>query len=328
MIKVENIFKTYKVTKRKKGLFNVIASLFKREYIEIKALNDVSFSIDEGEIIGLLGPNGAGKSTAIKVMSGILVPDSGKCIINNYIPWQQRKKYVKDIGVVFGQRTQLWWDVPIIDSYELLKSIYDISDEDYEKNLKDLSDKLKLDEFLNTPLRQLSLGQRMRAELAASLIHSPKILFLDEPTIGLDAVSKIAVREFIKQLNKEKKVTVILTTHDMSDVEALTDRIILIGKGKILFDGSLKKMKESTNCHRTLTIDFKTHKKKVNIINAELTSFENERAVYKFNPKETSINEILTNLSKELEITDMTSSEANLEEVIATFYGENNLWKI
>ena len=325
MIEIKNISKTYKVAKRKKGFLATFYSLFKREYKEIKALDNISFKVKEGEIIGLLGPNGAGKSTAIKIMSGILTPDSGTCLVNNYIPYKQRQKYVSEIGVVFGQRTQLWWDVPIIDSYELLKAIYDVPSDAYEKTLSDLTKKLNLTEFLNTPLRQLSLGQRMRAELAAAMLHNPKILFLDEPTIGLDAISKIAVRNFIKKLNKEKKVTVILTTHDMSDVEALTDRIVLIGKGTILYDGSMKEMKNKFTYYRTLELEFNTCNKKVEMPGTDLILFEDNRAIYKFNPKETSINKILSYLSKELEITDMTSSEVPLEEVIALFYKENNL---
>lgn len=244
MIKVEHVCKTYKVSKREAGFKSACKALFHKDYEEVKALNDVSFHIEEGEMVGYIGPNGAGKSSTIKILSGILVPDSGMCEINGYVPWKERINHVKNIGVVFGQRSQLWWDVPVIDSFELLRDIYSINEADYRHHLDELTDLLHLSEILKTPTRQLSLGQRMRCEIAASLLHQPKILFLDEPTIGLDAVSKLAVRQFIQQINEEHKTTVILTTHDMQDIEALANRIILIGKGTILKDGTIEDIKK------------------------------------------------------------------------------------
>lgn len=244
MIEMDGIYKTFKVHKRNAGLGNAVKSLFKKEYEIVTALDNISFNINEGEMVGYIGPNGAGKSTTIKIMSGILYPDKGKCIINGKTPWKDRVSYVKDIGVVFGQRSQLWWDIPVADSYELIKEIYKIPQKDFKDNLKMMTDLLDIEELMKVPTRQLSLGQRMRCEIVASLLHNPKILFLDEPTIGLDAVSKIAVRDFIKTINKEKKLTVILTTHDTQDIEALTKRIILIGKGKVLLDGELESLKE------------------------------------------------------------------------------------
>ena len=244
IIKLKGISKSFYINKRDGGTKNAIKSFFKRKKEEIIALKDISFSIKNGEIVGYIGPNGAGKSTTIKIMCGILNPTSGECIINNQVPWKDRKKYVSQIGVVFGQRSQLWWDVPPVDSFELLKDIYKIPEDKYKENLNYLSKELDIEDIIKIPTRQLSLGQRMRCEIAASLLHDPKILFLDEPTIGLDAVSKLAVRDCIKRLNKDKKITVILTTHDMQDIEALTDRIILIGKGKILYDGSFKEIKK------------------------------------------------------------------------------------
>ena len=244
MITMQNVCKTYKVSKRDAGFSSAFKALFHKEYELIHALDGVSFTISDGEMVGYIGPNGAGKSSTIKILSGILTPEEGTCLINGLTPWKNRIEHVKNIGVVFGQRTQLWWDVPVMDSFELLKEIYRISEQTYRRNLEQLSEMLGLSELLRTPTRQLSLGQRMRCEIAASLLHDPKILFLDEPTIGLDAVSKLAVRDFILKLNKEKKTTVILTTHDMQDIEALTSRIILIGKGKILLDGTLADIKE------------------------------------------------------------------------------------
>lgn len=239
MIEFQDIRKSYRVSKRESGLGNAVKSFFKRDYTLIEAIKGISFSIGDGEMVGYIGPNGAGKSTTIKILSGILIPDSGTCAVNGQVPWKDRKEYVRQIGVVFGQRSQLWWDIPVMDSFELLQAIYAIPAATYRSKLDELAQLLHLEELLKTPTRQLSLGQRMRCELAASLLHDPKLLFLDEPTIGLDAVSKIAVRDFIKKLNEDHKTTVILTTHDMQDIEAITNRVILIGRGQKLMDGTL-----------------------------------------------------------------------------------------
>ena len=260
MIKVQNICKTYKVAKRNKGLKEAARSLFKRDYEYIKALNDISFTIGEGETVGYIGPNGAGKSSTIKVLCGILTPDSGAWEIAGLVPWKKRVEYVKNIGVVFGQRTQLWWDIPVIDSFELLKDIYSVPQNLFQNNLDELINLLDLKEIVKTPARQLSLGQRMKCEIAASLLHSPKILFLDEPTIGLDAISKLTVRKFISELNKKNNTTIILTTHDMQDIEAITERIILIDKGRILLDGTLNDIKkDSLSLDESLAQFYQTH---------------------------------------------------------------------
>ena len=248
MIELKNISKTYKIAKRGSSFKETFKSFFSKNYTEIKALNNVSFKISEGEIVGYIGPNGAGKSSSVKIMSGILTPDSGECHVCGMVPWKERKDYVRNIGVVFGQRSQLWWDVPVIDSFELLKEIYSISTPQYKNKLEELTQLLQLQEILKTPTRQLSLGQRMRCEVAASLLHEPRLLFLDEPTIGLDAVSKLAVRDFIKKMNQEHKTTVILTTHDMQDIEAIAERVILIGKGQILLDGTLDELRREAVC--------------------------------------------------------------------------------
>ena len=244
MIQVENLSKTFYVQKREAGFKNALKTFFKREKTAIKALDSLSFTIKEGEIVGYLGPNGAGKSSTIKILSGILTPDSGHCVINGHVPWQERRAHVKEIGVVFGQRSQLWWDLPVIDSFHLLKDIYQVPAPQFAETLAELTEMLQLAELLPMPTRQLSLGQRMRCEIAASLLHRPKILFLDEPTIGLDAVAKVAVRQFIKRINQEFNTTVILTTHDMQDIEKLAQRILLIGQGQLLFDGSLAAFKQ------------------------------------------------------------------------------------
>lgn len=239
MIEVSHLRKTFRVAKRDAGFGKAVKSLFSREYEEIHALDDISFRIEDGEAVGYIGPNGAGKSSTIKILSGILTPDSGECVVDGRVPWKSRRTHVSQIGVVFGQRSQLWWDVPVIDSFELIRDIYSVPDDVYRRNVRDLTDLLSLTEILRTPTRNLSLGQRMRCEIAASLLHDPRILFLDEPTIGLDAVSKLAVRDFILDMNRRRGTTVILTTHDMQDIEALASRVLLIGRGRILLDGSL-----------------------------------------------------------------------------------------
>ena len=248
MICVEHIAKTFKVARREAGFGRAVKALFRKEYTCIHALDDLSFTIPDGEIVGYIGPNGAGKSSTIKILSGILVPDSGTCVINGRVPWKERKEHVQRIGVVFGQRSQLWWDVPVGDSFDLLKEIYLIDDVRYKKNVEDLTELLDLGDLLQSPVRSLSLGQRMRCEIAASLLHDPDILFLDEPTIGLDAVSKLAVRSFIKTLNEQRHTTVLLTTHDMNDIEALAQRIILIGRGHILMDTTLADFIDRAAC--------------------------------------------------------------------------------
>ncbi len=240
MIEFLDICKSYRVARREAGFGSAVKSIFKREYSVIEAINHISFSITEGEMVGYIGPNGAGKSTTIKILSGILTPDSGTCVVDGYVPWKDRKEYVRQIGVVFGQRSQLWWDIPVMESFELLRAIYSIPVSRYRSKLEELTWLLHLEELLKTPTRQLSLGQRMRCEIAASLLHDPRLLFLDEPTIGLDAVSKVAVRDFIRRLNEEHKTTVILTTHDMQDIEAIARRVILIGRGQKLMDGTLE----------------------------------------------------------------------------------------
>lgn len=243
MITMEHVCKSYKIAKRNAGFGAACKAFFHREYEIIHALHDVSFTIQDGEMVGYIGPNGAGKSSTIKILSGILTPDSGTVLVDGITPQGNRIRHVREIGVVFGQRSQLWWDVPVIDSFELLKDIYSIPEKTYRQSVDELTELLSLSELLRSPTRQLSLGQRMRCEIAASLLHRPRILFLDEPTIGLDAVSKLAVRDFILKQNETHGTTVILTTHDMQDIEALTNRIILIGKGKILMDGTLAEMK-------------------------------------------------------------------------------------
>jgi ABC-2 type transport system ATP-binding protein len=326
MIELRDIRKTFQTVKRKKGIFAAARGLFYREYNEVRALDGVSFSLEAGEIAGFIGPNGAGKSTAIKIMGGILVPDSGECTVLGMCPWKERRNYVGRIGVVFGQRTQLWWDVPVQDSLDLIRDIYSIDKGRFRKNLEELSELLELAPLLAIPLRQLSLGQRMRCEIAASLLHDPAILFLDEPTIGLDAVSKLAVRRIIAELNRERKVTVILTSHDMDDIEALTSRILLIGKGKILYDGALRKLRERFDRLRRLELSFEAGEEPPEGRGIRLIAAKESHAVYEVDTGTISVSSALRFLGESLSITDMSAASRPIEEIIASLYeeGEEN----
>lgn len=321
MIEFKNINKTYRVTKRQAGFGNAVKALFSREHEIVHALNDVSFTVGDGEIVGYIGPNGAGKSTTIKIMCGILTPDSGECVINGKTPWRERISHVREIGVVFGQRSQLWWDVPVIDSFELVRDMYKIDQKLYKNNLDELSQLLDLGEILKTPTRNLSLGQRMRCEIVASLLHNPKTLFLDEPTIGLDAVSKIAVRQFIKKLNTERGTTIILTTHDMQDIEALTERILLIGKGKILLDGSLEELKEHTTQNKTLVVKYKRNRPEL-CSGMEFVESKQEHLVIALDPSILSVSDAIAYLAKQTELLDVSVSGITAEEMVAALYKE------
>jgi ABC-2 type transport system ATP-binding protein len=316
---VNQISKTFRVAKKKSGLKESIKSFFKREYIDVKAVEDVSFSIEKGEIVGYIGPNGAGKSTTIKILSGILVPDSGECTIHGMTPWKDRVKYVKNIGVVFGQRSQLWWDIPAEDTFDLLRDIYDIPEEEYQATKKDLIERLNLSDIINIPVRQLSLGQRMRCEIAASLLHNPEILFLDEPTIGLDAVSKQVVRDFIKELNRDKHTTILLTSHDMSDITTLAKRIILIGKGHVLYDGSLKKLQ---NRYESEAYVFVKTQDKLTIRKKGIIKKTKNKEGYDLviNTKEISISELLNCISKNVTIEDIEIDHEQIDNIIVKLY--------
>lgn len=318
-IEVKHICKTFKVPLKSVGKFGTLKTFFSRKYKYIKAIDDISFSIKKGEIVGYIGPNGAGKSTTIKILSGILVPDSGNVLIKKQIPWKDRKKYVSSIGVVFGQRSQLWWDIPAIDSFNLLKDIYKLDNDEYKKTLNELIDMLNLKNIINIPVRQLSLGSRMRCEIAASLLHKPELLFLDEPTIGLDAVSKKIVREFIKKINKQNKVTVILTTHDMSDIEALAKRIILIGRGKVLYDGTLDKLKKNYDYLRKITVKTKD---KVDIKRDYIVKSNKikEGMEYIIDIRKTEISSFINYLSSKISIIDIDIDSGNIDELIVRLY--------
>lgn len=322
MIELRNINKTFKVARRNAGFMEVLSALFKKDYTYIHALRDISFTIKDGEMVGYIGPNGAGKSSTIKIMSGILYPDSGECIIDGLIPYKDRREHVRNIGVVFGQRSQLWWDVPVIDSFELLKDIYDVDEGVYKNNLEELIELLNLSEIIRTPARQLSLGQRMRCEIAASFLHSPRILFLDEPTIGLDAVSKVAVRDFIKKMNRDKKTTVILTTHDMQDIEAITERILLIGRGQILFDGSLSELKIRNSKKKTITLQYDSVDHFSLDDGITLVSQVDGHAVFEVDTGVISVQRAIELISKGADIKDLSVTGASIDEIVVSLYEE------
>lgn len=314
-IEVKNISKTFKVPIKQ----GILKDFFNRKYRYIKAIDNISFSIKKGEIVGYIGPNGAGKSTTIKILSGILHPDSGKVVIDKKVPYEERIKYVKEIGVVFGQRSQLWWDVPAIDSFNLLKEIYKLDDNVFKETLNELIEILSLKDIIKIPVRQLSLGSRMKLEIAASLIHKPKILFLDEPTIGLDAISKKDVREFIKKINKKNNITIILTTHDMNDIEALAKRIILIGKGKKLYDGTLNKLKKDYGYIRTISVKTKD---KINIKkNYIFSQKKNDDTIeFKIDTRKIELNKFINNLTNNISIIDLEIDDNNMDDIIVKLY--------
>ena len=326
IIEFKQISKDFKISVKNKDTKKSFINLFKREKKIINALSNVSFEIEEGDIVGYIGPNGAGKSTTIKIMSGILTPTSGECSIMGFTPWKNRRQYVKNIGVVFGQRSQLWWDVPIIDSFELLKDIYKIPTNEYNETLAELTEKLNLSELLNRPLRQLSLGQKMKCELAGSLLHRPKILFLDEPTIGLDAVTKLSVREFIKDINKKWGTTIILTTHDMSDIDALTNKIILIGRGQILYKGSFSAIKQKYDKIKLIEVEFNREYSKIEFDGYEVVSHNKNMAVLKNLPETTfHTTDFINSISKKYEVVDFSVKPISVDEILAKLYTELEL---
>jgi len=324
LITLKNINKTFRVAKRQAGFGRAVKALFSREHELIRALSDISFTIRDGEMVGYIGPNGAGKSTTIKIMCGILTPDSGECEINGRTPWRERIAHVREIGVVFGQRSQLWWDVPVIDSFELIRDIYKVGQRQYSDNLDELTELLNLSEILKTPARSLSLGQRMRCEIAASLLHNPKTLFLDEPTIGLDAVSKIAVRQFIRKLNAEHGTTVILTTHDMQDIEALTERILLVGKGRILLDGSLAELKRRSSERKTVVVEYGGTAPSVSE-GMTLMEAKEGRLVISLDPSILTVSDAVALLAGQTELLDVSVSGITSEELVASLYREYHI---
>lgn len=320
LIKVENVMKSFKINKRANGLPGHIANLFVPKYDTKRAVDDISFEIAQGEAVGFIGANGAGKSTTIKMLSGILYPDSGNIVVDGYVPYKQRKAYVSNIGVVFGQKSQLAWDLPVIDSYELLKHIYKIPNKRYEENLKHFIELLDMSSFIEQPVRQLSLGQRMRADIAAALLHSPKLVFFDEPTIGLDVVAKERIREFVRYMNREQGVTMIFTTHDMQDIEKTCNRLIIIDKGKKLYDGSVRELLEKNAIQRKLIIEFATDCDIDDIPNVTIVNKDNRVKEFSFCNENTSAKELIAFLLEKYLVKDLSIEEMDIEDVVRQIY--------
>ena len=322
IIRVENLGKTYRVAERRPGLWGAFGGLFRRTYREVRALDGVSFEIQAGELVGYIGPNGAGKSTTIKILSGILVPDAGVCTVGGRVPWRERVPHVRRIGVVFGQRTQLWWDLPVVESFDLLSDVYRVPPSSYRRARDELVEMLSLGDLLDVPVRQLSLGQRMRCDLAAALLHAPDILFLDEPTIGLDAVSKLAVRQFVQRLNRERGVTVILTTHDMDDIEALCSRVMLINRGRLLFEGALDVLRGRVTSERWLIVRLADGAGAIVDPDAEEIRRDGERVTLRFFPEVVPAAELISRIAARYPVRDLYVENPPIEEIIARLYTE------
>ncbi len=331
MIYAENLRKEFTKIVKEPGLKGSFKALFHPHKEIVVAADNISFHVPKGEVLGFIGPNGAGKSTVIKMLTGILTPTRGQCWINGKIPQNDRKNYVREIGVVFGQRTQLWWDLPLLETYSVLKEIYEVSDKKYRERMSFLNEVLELDDFIHSPVRTLSLGQRMRADIAASMLHSPKVLFLDEPTIGLDVVVKDNIRRAIMKINQEEHTTVILTTHDISDIELLCDRIVMIDKGKNVYDGSLRKLKQNYGQMRELSFETDTSEhltpekfyKGLNLSGEDLT-VKNDKNIFnvRFNSEAIPVGDMLNYTLSITKVKDISVKDADIEEIIRRLYKE------
>jgi ABC-2 type transport system ATP-binding protein len=325
IIEVENLTKDFRTFRRREGVWGALQNLFVREYVTVHAVDGVSFAIEAGEMVGYIGANGAGKSTTVKMLTGILVPTSGRVTAIGYVPSRDRHHYTRHLGAVFGQRTQLWWDIAVIESFKLLKEIYEIPDADYRRRLDVFCQILGLQNYLNTPVRKLSLGERMRCDIAASLLHNPPLLFLDEPTIGLDVVAKDHIREFLKQVNKTQNTTVLLTTHDLSDIEELCRRILIIDKGKILFDGQLAEMKSRLSEYNQVKFLLKDRTQISRLAEVATDGISCERVdeltyVMRFDPNRHSTAEVIRNLVNNLEVKDIFVEEEPIEDIVKRIY--------
>lgn len=329
MITVTNLRKEFKKTIKEPGIAGSLKALFHPHNEKVVAVDDISFDVPDGEILGFIGPNGAGKSTVIKMLTGILTPTSGSCSINGKIPQEDRKKYVREIGVVFGQRTQLWWDLPLRETYGVLKEMYEVPEDKYKKRMSFLNDVLDLESFITSPVRTLSLGQRMRADIAASLLHSPKVLFLDEPTIGLDVVVKDNIRRAIESINREENTTVILTTHDLADIELLAKRIVMIDKGKNVFDGKITDLKSQYGQMRELNFETGTpnvlnvlsYQEHFDFAEGDLFVDQNGGSIkVRFNSAAVPVSDMLSYTLQKAEVTDINVKDADIEEIIRRLY--------
>jgi len=329
IIIIQDLKKHYKVLNRQEGLLGALKDLFSSDYRTIKAVNGINFEVNKGEIIGFLGPNGAGKSTTIKMMTGILKSTQGNIDVNGFEPHDQRQKYVADIGTVFGQRTQLWWDIPVVESFKILKEIYKISDADYERNINLFEDLIGIKKFFSSTVRSLSLGQRMLCDIAAAFLHNPSVIFLDEPSIGLDVAIKQKIRYLIKQLNERYQTTVILTSHDMGDVESLCQRVVLIDSGKIIYDGQTEKFNKIFGSFRTLLLDLDETliQKDIESLQQVLGKFEETQMFVDglnlkitFKQENIALIKLLEIIQNKIKFSDFKVQELDMEAVITRVY--------
>lgn len=324
IIEIENLSKSYRINKRGKGMGSFVANLCAPRTESVHAVKDVNLKIEEGETVGFIGPNGAGKSSTIKMLTGILVPSSGKVRVLGIEPSRKRKENAWNIGVVFGQRTQLYWDLPAVDSFSLLKQIYKIPEAKYRRNMEIFNDLLELHEFARTPVRNMSLGQRMRADIAASLLHEPPVVYLDEPTIGLDLTAKQKMRNFIKTINEERKTTVIFSTHDMQDIEKTCKRIVVIDHGRIILDDRLESVRSNFDDDRLLVVEFKNEQEKIDIPGLKIVRAEKNKRWLKFDQKRYSVPEAIMEIAKRHEISDLTIKEPDIDAVIEKIYSRGS----
>jgi ABC-2 type transport system ATP-binding protein len=325
IIQVTNLEKHFKVYKHHRGFWGSLRNLTTREYRLVRAVDGISFEVQRGELVGYLGPNGAGKSTTIKMLAGLLVPSEGELWVNGYLPWRERQAHVARIGAVFGQRTTLWWDLPVIESLDLLQYIYQVPRHRFNQNLDEFRTLLELDPFLHTPVRSLSLGQRMRADICAALLHDPDLLFLDEPTIGLDVVAKERIRQFILHINQQRGTTVILTTHDLSDVEKLCERVMIIDQGRLLFDGKLDTLRDRFGGKRELVVDLAEDYPSVAVDGAQVVERGGQRVVYHFSRGAITASELIGRLSACYRIRDLSVREPDIEATVRRIYEERLL---
>ena len=321
IIQTRDLRKIFRSVRRRTGALGALATLFSRDYVERVAVEGVTMSLEAGELVGYIGPNGAGKSTTIKMLTGILVPTSGEIVVAGLVPYRERKRNARNIGVVFGQRSQLYWDLPLVESFELLRAIYNVPRERYRRNLAAFVELLEMDDFLATPVRQLSLGQRMRGDFAAALLHDPAIVYLDEPTIGLDVVAKEAIRQFIARMNAERGTTIILTTHDLADVERLCRRIVMIDEGRLVYDGEIERLKEQYGTHRTLVVQL-TEPQDIVVDGAEVESRTANVVRLRFDRRTISADQLIRRITENYSVTDVSIEEPELESIIRRIYVE------
>jgi ABC-2 type transport system ATP-binding protein len=322
IIETRDLRKVFRSVKRAGGALGALRTLFSREYEERVAVAGVTMSLEAGELVGYIGPNGAGKSTTIKMLTGILVPTSGEVRVEGLVPWERRKENARNIGVVFGQRSQLYWDLPLIESFELLRAIYGIPPERYRRNLDEFIELLEMDEFLKTPVRQLSLGQRMRGDFAAAMLHGPPIVYLDEPTIGLDVVAKAAIRQFIARINAERGTTIILTTHDLADVERLCRRIVLIDNGTLIYDGDIERIKGEYGRFRTLIVRLAEPVASPVLDGAEFAGSDGTTVRFRFDRNRQRADALVRQASERYRVEDVSIEEPDLESIIRRIYVE------